>query len=83
MNEIGIDISHEFSKPLTSEAVEAAQVVITMGCGGACPVLPGKRYLDWHLDDPADQRIDAVRPIRNEIDRRVQALLTELTPATS
>jgi arsenate reductase (thioredoxin) len=77
--EIGLDISKEFPKPLTADAVQAADVVITMGCGDACPFYPGKRYLDWELDDPAGQGIDAVRPIRDEIDRRVRALLDELT----
>jgi arsenate reductase len=78
MAEIGLDISREFPKPLTDDAVRAADVVITMGCGDACPVYPGKRYLDWELDDPAGRGIDAVRPIRDEIDRRVRALLAEL-----
>ncbi|MFJ8815192.1 arsenate reductase ArsC [Amycolatopsis thermoflava] len=78
MNELGLDLSKEFPKPLTTEAVQAADVVITMGCGDACPVFPGKRYLDWQLDDPAGKGIDAVRPIRDEIDRRVRALLDEL-----
>ena len=77
--EIGLDISKEFPKSLTADAVQAADVVITMGCGDACPFYPGKRYLDWELDDPAGQGIDAVRPIRDEIDRRVRALLDELT----
>lgn len=83
MDELGLDLSQEFPKPLTTEAVEAADVVITMGCGDACPVFPGKRYLDWPLADPAGQGIDAVRPIRDEIDRRVLALLAELVPATA
>ncbi|MDT7559674.1 MAG: hypothetical protein QOI68_4144 [Pseudonocardiales bacterium] len=78
MAEIGLDISREFPKPLTDDVVRAADVVITMGCGDACPVYPGKRYLDWELDDPAGRGIDAVRPIRDEIDRRVRALLAEL-----
>lgn len=78
MREIGLDLSKEFPKPLTTEAVRAADVVITMGCGDACPVFPGKRYLDWQLDDPAGKDVDAVRPIRDEIDRRVRALLAEL-----
>ncbi|MDT7629637.1 MAG: hypothetical protein QOI50_1567, partial [Pseudonocardiales bacterium] len=72
MAEIGLDISREFPKPLTDDVVRAADVVITMGCGDACPVYPGKRYLDWELDDPAGRGIDAVRPIRDEIDRRVR-----------
>jgi arsenate reductase (thioredoxin) len=78
MKEREIDISKEFPKPWTDEIVQAADVVITMGCGDACPVFPGKRYLDWTLDDPAGQGVDAVRPIRDEIERRVRGLLTEL-----
>lgn len=80
----GIDISAETPKLLTTDAVQPADVVITMGCGDACPFYPGKRYLDWQLDDPAGQGIDAVRPIREEIRRRVTALLDELNiqPAT-
>ncbi len=81
MDEVGIDLSKEFPKPLTDEVVEAADVVITMGCGDACPVYPGKRYLDWKLDDPAGKQVDDVRPIRDEIERRVTALLDELVPA--
>jgi protein-tyrosine-phosphatase len=76
--EIGLDISREFPKPLTAAKVQAADVVITMGCGDACPVFPGKRYLDWDLPDPAGLRVEKVRPIRDEISRRVQALLAEL-----
>ena len=83
MAELGLDLSREFPKPLTTAAVEAADVVITMGCGDACPYYPGKRYLDWELDDPAGKPIDEVRPIRDEIDRRVRALLAELVHATS
>jgi arsenate reductase len=83
MAEIGLDISREFPKPLTDDVVRAADVVITMGCGDACPVYPGKRYLDWELDDPAGRGIDAVRPIRDEIDRRVRALLAELLGTTA
>ena len=79
MEEIGIDISKEFPKPLTDEFVQAADAVITMGCGDACPIYPGKRYLDWELEDPAGKAIDEVRPIRDEIDRRVRALLADLT----
>ena len=79
MAEIGIDLSHEFPKKLTTDAVHAADVVITMGCGDACPVFPGKRYLDWQLTDPAGQGPADVRPIRDDIDARVQALLAELT----
>jgi arsenate reductase len=82
MNELGIDISREFPKPLTSEAVQASDVVITMGCGDACPVFPGKRYLDWKLDDPAGQDVNTVRRIRDEIDEKVRALLAELVPAS-
>ncbi|MCR3719533.1 Protein-tyrosine-phosphatase [Prauserella flava] len=80
MGELGLDLSKEFPKPLTTEAVQAADVVITMGCGDACPVFPGKRYLDWQLDDPAGRGVDDVRPIRDDIDRRVRALLAELVP---
>jgi protein-tyrosine-phosphatase len=79
MAEVGLDLSREFPKPLTGEQVQAADVVITMGCGDACPVYPGKRYLDWDLPDPAGQRVETVRPIVDEIDRRVQSLLAELT----
>jgi arsenate reductase len=78
MSEIGLDISREFPKPLTGAAVHAADVVITMGCGDACPIFPGKRYLDWELEDPAGKDLDAVRRIRDEIDRRVQDLAGEL-----
>ena len=83
MAEIGVDMSQEFPKPLTDEVVRAADVVITMGCGDACPVYPGKKYLDWELDDPANRPIEEVRPIRDEIDHRVKALLEELVPAAS
>ncbi len=83
MAELGLDLSKEYPKPLTTEAVQASDVVITMGCGDACPVFPGKRYLDWPLDDPAGQGVDAVRPIRDDIDGRVRALLAELVPATA
>jgi len=83
MEELGLDLTQEFPKPLTTEAVQASDVVITMGCGDACPIFPGKRYLDWQLEDPAGQGVDAVRPIRDEIDRRVQALLAELVPVRS
>ena len=78
MREIGIDISAETPKILTIGAVEASDVCVTMGCGDTCPVFPGKRYLDWRLDDPAGQGIEAVRPIRDEIERRVRALIAEL-----
>ena len=83
MSEIDIDISQEFPKPLTDEFVRGADVVITMGCGDACPIYPGKRYLDWELDDPSGRSLDDVRPIRDEIDGRVRALLEELVPAPS
>ncbi|MDX6238625.1 MAG: hypothetical protein QOG10_3440 [Kribbellaceae bacterium] len=83
MAELGLDISKEFPKPLTDDAVKAADVVITMGCGDECPYFPGKRYLDWELDDPAGRGIEAVRPIRDEIDARVRALFAELVPAGS
>jgi arsenate reductase len=81
MDEIGVDLSKEFPKPLMDEVVRAADVVITMGCGDACPVYPGKRYLDWDLPDPQGQPMESVRAIRDEIDRRVRALLEELVPA--
>ncbi len=80
MAEEGIDISAEQPKVLTSEAVEVSDVVVTMGCGDACPFFPGTRYEDWTLDDPAGQGIDAVRPIRDEIRRRVEELISELLP---
>jgi arsenate reductase (thioredoxin) len=80
MTEIGLDISKEFPKPLTDEAVAAADVVITMGCGDACPFYPGKRYLDWELEDPAGKSLATVRRIRDEIDERVHLLLEELAP---
>jgi arsenate reductase (thioredoxin) len=78
MLEEGIDITGEQPKVLTTEAVQLSDVVVTMGCGDECPFFPGKRYEDWKLDDPAGQGIDAVRPIRDEIRRRVEALLAEL-----
>ena len=78
MREVGVDVSHEFPKALTNEAVEASDVVITMGCGDACPVFPGKRYLDWELPDPSGLPVEAVRPIRDEIDARVRALAEDL-----
>jgi len=78
MREVDVDVSHELPKALTHEAVEASDVVITMGCGDACPVFPGKRYLDWDLPDPSGLPVEAVRPIRDEIDARVQALAEEL-----
>ena len=76
MAEIGLDISREFPKRLTNDKVQAADIVITMGCGDTCPVYPGKRYLDWDLPDPAGLSLAAVRPIRDEIGRRVATLLT-------
>ena len=78
MAEIGLDISGEFPKPLTGDKIQAADVVITMGCGDACPVYPGKRYLDWDLPDPAGLDLEAIRPIRDDIGQRVRQLLTEL-----
>ncbi|PYD01598.1 arsenate reductase ArsC [Microbacterium esteraromaticum] len=78
MGEVGIDITAEQPKVLTTEAVQASDVVITMGCGDACPFFPGKRYEDWKLDDPAGQGIDAVRPIRDEIRSRIEKLVAEL-----
>ncbi len=78
MAEVGIDITREFPKPWTAEIVQAADVVITMGCGDACPVFPGKRYENWELPDPAGQSVEAVRPIREEVERRVRGLLAEL-----
>jgi arsenate reductase len=78
MAEVGVDISDQSPKSLTPEAVETSDVVITMGCGDTCPIFPGISYRNWELDDPAGQGIDAVRPIRDEIKTRVQALITEL-----
>ncbi len=78
MAEVGVDIGHEFPKPWTDEIVQAADVVVTMGCGDACPLFPGKRYEDWELDDPTGMGIEAVRPIRDEIKRLVERLLDEL-----
>ena len=78
MAEEGIDITHELPKVLTADAVRASDVVVTMGCGDTCPFYPGTRYEDWVLDDPAGQGLDAVRPIRDEIRRRVELLITEL-----
>ncbi|MEQ4206819.1 arsenate reductase ArsC [Actinopolymorpha sp. B9G3] len=83
MAERGIDISREFPKPWTQEIVQAADVVVTMGCGDACPLFPGKRYEDWSLDDPAGQGVESVRPIRDEIERRVRHLLAELDVPTT
>jgi len=78
MAEVGIDITREHPKPWTDDIVRAADVVVTMGCGDTCPYFPGKRYEDWELDDPAGMGVEAVRPIRDEIGRRVRALLAEL-----
>jgi arsenate reductase (thioredoxin) len=83
MDELGIDLSRAFPRPLTGEAVEKADVVVTMGCGDACPFFPGKRYLDWKLEDPAGQNVERVRVIRDDIDELVTALLTELVPDRS
>ena len=78
MREAGVDISQQYPKPWTEETVGAADVIVTMGCGDACPVYPGKRYLDWELEDPAGKGVEGVRPIRDEIERRVRGLLDEL-----
>jgi protein-tyrosine-phosphatase len=83
MHERGIDITGEYPKPWTDEVVRAADVVVTMGCGDACPIFPGKRYLNWELDDPAGQDAEHVRPIRDEIERRVRGLLDELHVTTT
>ncbi|MFD5803891.1 arsenate reductase ArsC [Streptomyces sp. NPDC127020] len=82
MAEAGIDIAAEVPKVLTAEAVQASDVVITMGCGDTCPVFPGKRYLDWELPDPAGQGVEAVRPIRDEIEKRIRGLLATIAPAS-
>src|ERR687886_348048 len=82
MAEVGIDISREVPKVLTAEAVQASDVVITMGCGDTCPFFPGKRYLDWELPDPAGKGVEAVRPIRDQIERRIRELLAELQIAS-
>ena len=81
MAEEGIDIANNVPKILTTEAVKDSDVVITMGCGDTCPIFPGKRYEDWELDDPAGQGIEAVRPIRDDIKRRIEVLLAEILPA--
>jgi arsenate reductase (thioredoxin) len=83
LQERGLDPSQEFPKPLTDEAAQMADVIVTMGCGDTCPVYAGKRYLDWELDDPVGKSVDEVRPIVNEIDRRVRALLRELIPTVA
>ena len=80
MREVGVDLSAEVPKVLTDEAALASDVIITMGCGDACPVFSGKRYLDWELEDPAGQGLEAVRPIRDEIRRRIQDLIAEIAP---
>jgi protein-tyrosine-phosphatase len=76
--ELGLDVTQEFPKPLTDEAARAADVIVTMGCGDACPYVPGRRYVDWPLADPAGQPLEAVRPVRDEIEQRVRQLLGEL-----
>ena len=81
MEELGVDMSEEFPKPLTDEVVRAADVVVTMGCGDACPIFPGKRYEDWELEDPEGKDLEAVRRIRDQIDERVQRLIAELLAA--
>jgi arsenate reductase (thioredoxin) len=83
MAEVGIDISDQRPKVLTTEAVESSDVVITMGCGDVCPVFPGKRYLDWQLEDPAGKGVESVRPIRDEIEDRIRGLLAELQVPTA
>jgi arsenate reductase (thioredoxin) len=80
MAEVGVDLGKEFPKPMTDEVVQAADAVITMGCGDACPIYPGKRYEDWEVDDPAEADMDGVRRIRNEIEARVRRLLEEVAP---
>jgi arsenate reductase (thioredoxin) len=82
MAEVGVDLATEIPKSLSDEAVRAADVVITMGCGDACPIYPGKRYLDWELTDPAGKTVEEIRPIRDAIDRFVRGLLAELLPPT-
>jgi arsenate reductase len=82
MREVGIDITDQTPKLLEYETAQDSDVIITMGCGDACPVFPGKRYEDWKLEDPAGKGVDAVRPIRDDIKTRVEALLAELIPAT-
>lgn len=81
--ELGIDVSEEFPKPLTDDVVRAADAVVTMGCGDACPLYPGKRYLDWELADPADLTLDGVRAVRDDVRARVEHLLAELVPAAT
>jgi protein-tyrosine-phosphatase len=83
MSEVGLDLSKEFPKPLTDDVVRAADVVVTMGCGDACPLYPGKRYLDWELEDPDGKPLETVRRIREEINQRVRTLIAELAPTTA
>jgi arsenate reductase (thioredoxin) len=83
MEELGVDMSEEFPKPLTDEVVRAADVVITMGCGDACPIYPGKKYEDWVLDDPEGQSLETVRRLRDELDAKVRRLVDELTPESN
>jgi arsenate reductase len=83
MAELGIDMSAEIPKVLTTEAVKESDVVITMGCGDTCPIFPGKRYEDWELADPAGQGVDSVRPIRDDIKARKEELIASLTPAAT
>jgi arsenate reductase (thioredoxin) len=84
MAERGIDITTEYPKPWTDEIIRAADAVVTMGCGDACPIFPGKRYLNWQLEDPAGQSVEAIGPIRDEIERRVRTLLKDLgVPVTA
>jgi protein-tyrosine-phosphatase len=78
MREVGIDISREFPRPWTDEIIGAADVVVTMGCGDACPVVPGTRYLDWELDDPAGKPVEQIRPVRDAIEQHVRTLLGDL-----
>jgi protein-tyrosine-phosphatase len=83
MEELGVDMGEAFPKPLTDEVVKAADVVVTMGCGDACPIFPGKRYEDWELEDPAGKDLETVRRIRDELDERAQRLIAELLPAST
>ena len=80
MAEVGIDISDQRPKVLTTDAVESSDVVITMGCGDACPIFPGTRYLDWQLEDPAGKGVESVRPIRDEIEKRIRGLVDDIAP---
>jgi arsenate reductase len=83
MSEMGLDLSRNYTKPLTDDVVRASDVVITMGCGDSCPVYPGKRYEDWDLPDPADQPLETVREIRDQIQARVKTLVASLTKETT